>query len=76
MVALQIRYCECAVNRKYKLDTISGWFICVVCQGVVPCEICYYEDKYTPATEKHVDYYVCKDHLDIAIDNVDSRGRV
>lgn len=72
MVNIIKKYCEC----NYDLDDIKiekGILICNKCKLPIECEFSYLKDNPHPATSIHIDYAVCDEHLDIAVDNVYNR---
>lgn len=69
-----MKYCECDYNL-FDTSEKDGILICKRCDKPIECEFEYLDgEKPHPAELIHVDYFVCKKHLHIAVDNVGSRG--
>lgn len=60
-------FCEC--ERPRPNDEAK----CLTCDRVIECEFSELSGKPHPATMRHIDYAVCAEHLDAAIENVHSR---
>jgi len=73
---LNSRWCECDNPKPELLEDVKLSYWCRVCDNPIPCEVCeWVADKdadVLQATVRHVDYYVCKKHLMVAISNVHS----
>jgi len=59
------RWCECEYPVFVKGSVSVS---CFLCGDYIRCEFCK-----MLATEIHIDYATCKEHLIVAIDNVNSR---
>jgi hypothetical protein len=64
-------YCECDYPEPSQARLEGGLALCHVCGLPFECE--FSGDTPHPATQVHVDYMVCDDHLHIAVSNVFDR---
>lgn len=68
-----MKWCECDWPEEILED---NKYLCKICKGAIECEICglvVNESDIKQAETRHIDYYICKEHESIAIDNVSSR---
>lgn len=73
--AAHVAICDCDEFVKLRDTTRGegGVYIHTACGRAVGCEFAYLDDNPHPATEHHVDYFTCAEHLGIAINNVADR---
>ena len=81
-----MKYCKCDYDHPYlpnlKPNIVNGILICTACNLPIKCELSYLSDDPNdpekdgpdhPAECIYIDYRVCKQHLNIAVDNVWAR---
>lgn len=66
-----MKFCDCGTTKWGLLNRKDGLILCGDCGLPIECDFSYMSHPH-PATDTHIDYIVCGEHMDAAADNVSS----